>query len=291
MTMMTIMRFWAVVLLVIGLAGCQGTEKPAPKPTFANWPQALSDFRFRWSAEPGIDLVSGPAVPLRAYLESYRIAQLTKDLGATYPGFERAVPAPLPPPYSASTRAELVAIRPAPDAEPFGPPKPFYGNEYFHVLEVTQIEGGYRAYVCDGLYKMFRPAEQPGKYESVTRVESRTGLDDVGGIMVWRVEFTDTPPVPSAPAMGTAPQKGPNPAPIGDVFGPWRITGTSDGAWGTQIVPESVPFSKVDGVARVSHCSDKVADTRDGQEAFMKGEVDTPPATEPAEPGWPDNAA
>ena len=53
-------------------------------------------------------------------------------------------------------------IRPLPDAEPFGPPGPFYGNEFFHILELTPIEGGYRAYVCDGLYKIFREGEGAG---------------------------------------------------------------------------------------------------------------------------------
>ena len=84
-----------------------------------------------------------------------------------YPGFDRAVPQPLPPPYSSTTRAELVAIRPTPEAEPFGPPGPFYGNEFFHILELTPIEGGYRAYVCDGMYKIFREGEDRGKYVSV----------------------------------------------------------------------------------------------------------------------------
>ena len=95
---MSMMRWCAVLLILVGLAGCRGKETP-PEPAFANWPESLGDFRFGWSAEAGVDLVSGPAVPLRAYLESYRIAQLTKDIGAAYPGFDRAVP-PLPPPHS-----------------------------------------------------------------------------------------------------------------------------------------------------------------------------------------------
>ncbi len=107
-----------------------------------------------------MDLVSGPAVPLRAYLESYRIGQLTGDIGAAYPGFDRAVPASPSPDSDAPV--QLGVIRPDPEAEPFGPPGPFYGNEFFHILELTPIEGGYRAYVCDGLYKIFREGEEPG---------------------------------------------------------------------------------------------------------------------------------
>jgi hypothetical protein len=285
MTMMSILRLCAVVLLVVGLAGCGGGEEPAPRPTFANWPEALQDFRFRWDAEPGIDLVSGPAVPLRAYLESYRIAQLTHDIDAAYPGFERAVP-PLPPPHS-DAPAQLGYIRPTLEGEPFGPPGPFYGNEYFHILELTAIEGGYRAYVCDGMYKIFRESEDPGKYVAAIRFDSGASPD----IKVWRVEFTDTPPVPTAPPMVTAPQKGPNPAPVNDVFGPWWISGASDFNWGTLITSESTAGETVDGPRRLSQCGNRVPDTRHGREAFMKSEVDTPPTAEPAEPGWPDGSA
>ena len=251
--------------------------------------KVCSDFRFGWSAEAGVDLVSGPAVPLRAYLESYRIAQLTKDIGAAYPGFDRAVP-PLPPPHS-DAPAQLGVIRPAPDAEPFGPPGPFYGNEFFHILELTPIEGGYRAYVCDGMYKIFREGEEKGKYVSVINYDSRTGLNDIGGLKVWRVEFTDTPPAADAPAMVTAAQRGPNPAPIGDVFGPWHITGASDRSWGTPITRESIPFGEPGGVDRISECSDRMPQWRTERDAIIESVLDTPPDAEPASPGWPDGTA
>lgn len=293
MTVTSMMRMCVVALLVVGLAGCR-SEEPPPEPAFANWPATLNDFRFQWGAEPGVDLVSGPAVPLRAYLESYRIAQLTQDIGAAYPGFERAVP-PLPPPYSDSP-AQLGYIRPAPDAEPFGPRGRFYGNEYFHILELTPIEGGYRAYVCDGLYKIFRAGdererEEREKYVSVVKyAANHTGLGDVSGMKVWRVEFTDTPPAADAPAMVTD-QRGPNPAPAGDVFGPWRITGASDIAWGTSITYESTAGETVDGPQRLSRCGDLLPDTRDGREAAIDSVLDTPPVAEPASPGWPDGTA
>ena len=285
---MSIMRWCAVLLILVGLAGCRGEETP-PEPAFANWPESLGDFRFGWSAEAGVDLVSGPAVPLRAYLESYRIAQLTKDIGAAYPGFDRAVP-PLPPPHS-DAPAQLGGIRPGPDAEPFGPPGPFYGNEFFHILELTPIEDGYRAYVCDGMYKIFREGEKKGKYVSVINYDSRTGLNDIGGLKVWRVEFTDTPPAADAPAMVTAEQRGPNPAPIGDVFGPWRITGANDRSWGTPITRESIPFGEPGGVDRISECSDRMPQWRTERDAIIESVLDTPPDAEPASPGWPDGTA
>ncbi len=285
--MKSMARWCAVLLLtVVGLTGCRSEEPPPP--TFANWPQSLADFRFRWAAGAGVDLVSGPAVPLRAYLESYRISQLTQDTGATYPGFDRAVPQ-RPPPNSGAP-AELLGIRPAPDAQQFGPPGPFYGNEFFHILEITPIGGGYRAYVCDGLYKIFREGEEPGKYVSVVRyAANHAGLNDVNGMKVWRVEFTDTPPAADAPAKVTD-QRGPNPAPAADVFGPWRITGANDVRWGTLITDESTADEQVDGAQRLSQCSDLLPHWRTERDANIKASLDTPPSAEPASPGWPDRA-
>jgi hypothetical protein len=284
---MSIVRWCAVVLLTaVGLTGCGGEEAPQA-PTFANWPDTLGDFRFQWAAEPGVDLVSGPAVPLRAYLESYRIAQFTGDVGAAYPGFDRAVPDALPPSSKASTRSELVNIRPLPEAEPFGPPGPFFGNEFFHVLELTPIEGGYRAYVCDGMYKIFREDQEQGKYVSVVGYDARTGLGDVDGMKVWRVEFTDTPPAADAPAMVADVQRGPNPAPAGDVFGPWRITGASDESWGSLINRESTADERIDGARRISRCSDLMPQWRTERAAIVERVLDMPPAAEPASPGWP----
>lgn len=280
------MRSWMVLLLMVGLAGCRSDEQP--EQAFANWPEALADFRFRWAAEPGIDLVTGPAVPLRAYVESYRVAQFTADFGAAYPGFDRAVPPASTPPFSSSTPAQLVSIRPVLDAEPFGPAGAFYGNEYFHVLELTQIENGYRAYVCDGLYKIFREGQQHETFESVVGYEGRTGLNDVDGLKVWRVEFTDTPVDPNDPAMVSTAQNGPNPAPVDDVFGPWRITGAGDYQWGTPITREFTADQTVDGERRLSKCADRMPANRERREAYFSSALDTPPTTDPAEPGWPD---
>ena len=94
---------------------------------------------------------------------------------------------------------------------------------------------------------------------SVVGYDSRTGLNDVNGMKVWRVEFTDTPPAADAPAMVTDAQRGPNPAPAGDVFGPWRITGASDDNWGTLINRESTADERIDGARRISQCSDLTA--------------------------------
>jgi hypothetical protein len=51
----------------------------------------LNDFSMAWSAEPGIDLTEGPAVPVRAHMESYLLAWVTGDDRYLYPGFAKAV--------------------------------------------------------------------------------------------------------------------------------------------------------------------------------------------------------
>src|SRR4051812_50076992 len=121
MTVTSMVRLLAAAVLVVGLAGCSGGEQSPPGPTFANWPKALQNFRFGWDAEPGIDLVSGPAVPLRADLESYRVTQLTQDIAAPHPGVDRPGPPPLPPPPSSSPPPPLVALPPPPPPAPPGP--------------------------------------------------------------------------------------------------------------------------------------------------------------------------
>lgn len=285
--MKSVLRMCAVMLIMVVVAGC-GADEATQEPRFANWPAMLNDFRFRWAAAPGIDLASGPAVPLRAYLESYRIWSLTQDAEATYPGFDRAVPGALSGKYKSSTRNELWDIRPQPKTELFGPPGPFYGNEYFHVLELTPIDSGYRAYVCDGMYDIFREGEQKGEYVSVIAYPSHFGLNDIAGMKVWRVEFTDTPPATNAPAPATAAQRGPNPAPAGDVFGPWHITGASDDKWGTMINSEDTADEEIDGPGRISQCSNLMPQWRTERDDIIKSVLDTPPAGEPASPGWPE---
>ena len=83
MTVAALGRLGAALMLALGLVACTADESPVPEPAgteFPNWPESLQDLRFRWTAEPGIDLLTGPAVPLRAYLESHRIGQTSRRL-------------------------------------------------------------------------------------------------------------------------------------------------------------------------------------------------------------------
>ena len=170
--MRSTVRWFAVLLLAAAasLTGCRAEEAP-PEPMFANWPRVWATSGF-----------SGP--PSRASTccraRRCRCARIWSPTGSrnslatsgtAYPGFDRAVPPASPPSSNASTRSELVNIRPQPEAGLFGPPGRFFGNEFFHVLELTRIEGGYRAYVCDGLYNVFREGE--GEETGQVRVRRR----------------------------------------------------------------------------------------------------------------------
>ncbi|WP_078327637.1 hypothetical protein [Mycobacteroides salmoniphilum] len=286
----------AVVLL--SAAGCRTAEKPVSTPTpaaqFPNWPAALNDFRFRWSAEPGIDLLNGPAVPLRAYLESHRIGDYTQDLQAVYPGFDQAVAkGPKNPEFIGTVDSQLDYIRPFTNPlYGFGPfsrdagPFTFRGNEYLHILEMTPIETGYRAYVCDGLYKVFHPtASKDGRYESAATGGLGYSKIDPPGVRVWRVEFTDK----STQATSLPEQRGPNPAPLGNVFGHWFITGANfDGYWGDRGRPET-KGSDTTHRDLVQRCADRMPDDAEQRGKFYTGEHENLPPLEPAEPGWPSN--
>jgi hypothetical protein len=270
------------------------TEKTA----FPNWPNELNGLRFRWTAEPGLDLVTGPSIPIRAYLESYRVGFMTKTIATTYPGFQRAVPKiPIPSSgYPADVEwdklpFQLRWIRPAlKDRVNFGD-GPFFGNEYFHVLEISAIPNGYRAWVCDGRYAVFHPAVgRPGKYASIEDYRSGQNSDaqsrEGDALDVWRIEFSKK----TADSDGRTLEKGPNPAPIGDVFGSWNIDGAAEGNfWGP--VGESPRPDAPDYLQRRQQCSDAMPDNATARAKILMSVLDSPPQARPAVPGWPIAAA
>lgn len=293
-------RFGAALLMIVAMvAGCQtkdGGESQSTESAFVNWPDKLSDFRFRWGAEPDVDLLSGPAVPLRAYLESHRIGDMTGDARDAYPGFARAVPHSGKPRDDSRSDLpkELWNIQPATDflgVTPMSiPSRAFYGNEYFHVLELKPIsEGRYRAFVCDGRYNIFHDPESTGTLTSLFS-EWEPGPDqELSTVRLWRVEFTDhsTPPMADAPAAVVEPQDGPSPAPLDDVFGPWQITGATDlSTWGP-----SSPHSYDGWQERRKQCLDKMPHDAAKRQVIYTSRLDAPPAFEPAVPGWPGDAA
>jgi hypothetical protein len=112
-----------LVIAMVFTAACNAPPAPPPPTTsstpalparlFPNWPSEASEFRFHWSAEPGVDLKDGPAVALRAYVESYRLARFAGgDASAVDPGFMRATRENTGPVTKDGSRVQLRYVRP-----------------------------------------------------------------------------------------------------------------------------------------------------------------------------------
>jgi hypothetical protein len=291
-------KFRICAILVILLTSTCSESAPPPQPSpsvveptrFVNWPPALNNFRFHWNASPGIDIHTGPLVSVRAYMESYRSVNLTGgESSAVYPGFWRATP-------ENGRRAEggypfeLERIRPElRNDQPQGSNDAamrIYGYAPFYVLSFSKVGDIYRAILCEGEYSVFRPAdEHPGMYRSITSWPPQDTADK--GITVWRVELTDKEPRvgPNPPAAPTNPQSGPLPAPTGDVFGPWFITGASSSLWGTP-GPEA---QYVDTPEVKQQCAEHMPDDAAARKAMYTGLHDQPPPHGDPLPGWPAN--
>ena len=296
--------------VVVFIAGCHSTPKPpTPPPTSSanvnvgQWPEKLADFRFRWTAEPGIDLTAGNAVPLRAYLESWLVVHYTDDVQFGYPGFQRATPPPIAmgSPDVLDTPYAQREIRESRGRSLFNDPgQRIVGNEELHLLRMEPLANGFRAFLCDATFNAYKQA--PGATQYVP-IMSSPGVQptDVENMAVWRIEFSDKDPrvgatPPAAPAVS---QEGPLPAPRDDVFGPWFVTGAYHvGGWvdsdhpglkpGT---PEyDQPFREAQDAERAmrQQCLDRYPLNADERADRGSAVLDSAPPVEPADPGWPE---
>jgi len=276
-----------------------------------SWPPELKDFRFRWTAEPGIDLESGIAVPIRAYVESWRIAGMQSNMAYAYPGFTRVVPEDrdLSPTTNGVPAYLLTNVRPHMESE-YEPATigtwyrshRYYGTEFLHLLEVTPTARGYSAVVCDGIYGIYRDNVSSGLivehnkfptpdfYQSVIDSTAWQGSDRIKDqVHVWRVELTDKPLPGTTTPPAAVNQTGPDPAPTDDVFGPWRIVGANtDNSW------ESYPnFTGTDAppytdyLRHLEQCKARMPDNQQKRDEAVKALPRTPPKAAPAVPGWP----
>lgn len=285
----------ATAALVIASGAACGTSQPetaetstgttAERPT---WPELLDDFRFHWSADPGIDLTAGVAVPIRAYLESYDVASYTLDLDDVYPGFMRATPQN--DELDGDYQTQLAFIRPLNGLRSDEKPAKPFGYTTFHILRVEPIDGGgQRATVCAGSYANYVESRtDPGTYVSVVAAPDTATLarpsDTVG---VYRIELSENDPraVPDPPPV-TEPQQGPAPAPIADVFGKWFVSAASSSYWGPindKALREEFPSPELR-----QECAERMPDPPEVQVEMATGfKTETPPPGE-AIPGWPE---
>ncbi|MBX7432574.1 hypothetical protein JDV09_10735 [Mycobacterium sp. Y57] len=301
----TVLGAAAAVALAGLVTGC-GTDSAPDEPSTTeastteasrpDWPEKLTDFRFRWSAEPGVDLVTGQAVPLRAYLESWLLTYYADDLDAGYPGFRRATPPP--PKLDSSAWRELpYAVRNASghqgNSSVDDPDLRILGNEDLHVLRLEPMPSGFRALVCDSTFGVY--TQSPGDAQ-VTPLRAESSGDSVTDIMnmpVWRIEFTDRDSAVQPPA---GPQQGPLPAPRDDVFGPWFITGSDVvEAWWNADFPGPVDDegkkhffdARAQADALRAQCLDWLGIDPAERTRIATTPLDAAPELQPAFPGWP----
>ncbi|MFC9765533.1 hypothetical protein [Rhodococcus jostii] len=110
------------------------------------------DYNVRWSADPGIDLLTRPAVVARAYMESYYLAIHGHALSAGYPGFAEAT----------SQQRDRVDFDHSNDPEL----EQLVGTQFEHLLALTPTGDGWVATVCSGNYTVM--AEKDGRYFNLT---------------------------------------------------------------------------------------------------------------------------
>lgn len=257
----------AIVMLPV--ASCSSAGHPAQRTTTsatapAGWPPVLDDFTIVWSAEPGIDLTTWPAVVVRAYTESYVLASITSSGNYLYPGFKNSVG----PDKSLDDPIGTQFLWPT-TTHPSE--NGWVGTAQYHMLSITTAGRDVVAVVCE---YMFGSAEQ-GRYGGFI---AHLGLPPPrSGILPMRLTMTArADPAPAMPA-----QQGPARAPSVDVFDGWRIT-SHQGGW---FAGPGVWWEWPDVVRDSDTCVAKAPEHRD----LIRGmEYDRSvfPAL-PAYPGWP----
>lgn len=233
----------------------------------------LADEHYQWTGGPGIELLTGPAVPIRAFLESRLDSQTMHNLDYAYPGFDRAVAESedgsdiftrnLRPDVSRGSASDAVRI----------------GNNRFRIDSMTHNADTVTALICNYRYGLALEQEN-GTFVSV--VHNNVAND---GIDALQVRMT-------APANGVdsslPPQEGPAVAPAVDVFGDWKITGFLTLYGGPdQAYAQAWPTQDAD----LARCVAEAPDPPQRRAFLSAGEhprSDFP--TSPPSPGWPEPA-
>lgn len=272
MTRRCVLRRCAALTLLTLLAGCQFFKNDEPRIDRSSGP--LAEMRYQWTASPGIDLLTGPGVPIRAFMESRLDAQTMGSLDYAYPGFDRAVA-----PKLADGGQDILTnnLRPE-DTEPVSAIR--VGNNRFRIESVTRDGQTVTAILCNYRYGMALEQEN-GQFVSVSH---KLVNDD--GIDAMLLRLTAPPDGSNNPL---PPQNGPAPAPSVDVFGDWRITGFLNGFFGPAPGYDSIwPTFDAD----TAKCVAEAPDPPERRAFLIQGEhprSDFP--TSPPSPGWPEGGS
>jgi hypothetical protein len=244
-----------IVLLIVGIGctpqGSQETTVPPESPP-AGWPEALSDFSVVWTAESAIDLTTGAAVVVRAYMESYYLAYLTGDEKYLYPGFQQSVNA----------------------SDPDGPdgtqevwpkqnhPETWIGTARHHLLRMER--SGRDVAVVGCVYSYGTGVLTAGGIQ-----QNIGGMGPYAGINAIRIGLQ----APDGEQLNLPPQRGLSRTPFENVFDGWRVTNHQGGV----LLQANWAGSGNDKVQCLSR-ADGTPESRASQSDF--------PAL-PATPGWP----
>ncbi|BBN50323.1 hypothetical protein MAHJHV58_32060 [Mycobacterium avium subsp. hominissuis] len=255
-----------VVFVVISIAGCssgahQGGASSTPSSPPAGWPAALTDFTFVWTAEPGIDVTAGPAVPVRAYTESYLLASIMGDTRYLYPGFQQSVD----PNQSINHPIGTQSLWPKTNA----PQQQWIGSVQVHILSVTTAGRDVTVVACEYTFGSAQPARH-GYEPNIGKPPPYSGIDPLRITM-------ETPAKPGP----ESPQRGPAPTPSVDVFNGWRITSHQGGYFAQSGVGDEWPNASEDR----DTCLAKAPPHPDLQRGGEYPRTDFP--TLPPSPGWP----
>lgn len=198
--------------LPLSVGACTRNIEPQAVPESATSKDSIRELSYAWSAEPDINLAVGVAVPIRAYVESFRNGQRTGNIDQLYPGFNRAVD---------------------PNGTDEGPPDTLglwpdtgyparnarVGTSRQHVLSATANGPGVAAVICS--YD-FGTAENVSDGKFAFNPNARGSASERAGISTMRITLTRTE---GGTPSQLPPQTGPASQPTSDVFGDWRITG------------------------------------------------------------------
>lgn len=259
------------VAILMLLTGCQLFKDDEPQIDRSNGP--LADERYQWAASPEINLLTGPAVPIRAFMESRIDAQTMHNLDYAYPGFDRAVAE-----QSADEGSDILTRNLRPDVTRGSISDAVrVGNNRFRILSITHSRDTLIAVLCNYRYGLALQQENGAFVSVANNAVQNDGIDAI------QIRMT-TPSDESNTAL--PPQEGPAAAPIVDVFGDWKITGFLTLYGG----PDSA-FAQVwpNQEADLSRCVDEAPDPPERREFLAKGEhprSDFP--TSPPTPGWPE---
>lgn len=256
-----------VAAALLNLAGCSvENASPATEPP-PRWPAFNADLSYVWSAEPGIDLLAGPAVIVRAYFESTMIAGDAGSNDYLYPGFDRAVPAD-------EGAAEPGSINLWPEIG-FPTSAPWVGVTRDHILRIIDLGSKIHAITCHWTWGAGK-LQASGRYANGPQEPDRDA-----GVSVMR--FSLVPP-PSDTKPTLPPQKGPSKFPVDDVFGGWKIVGKLNDSTPPATLDREWPEYRQD----LEACITKAPEPVERRIFLTTGEhprSDFP--TMPPYPGWP----